>query len=209
MNKKITLEEIDSIFKKYGDLGIKVNTPYGYKKIVMSDITAKDSKIIELKLKNGYVIQGSPDHKVKTKNGIFVKLKDLSTDMLIQTNNGNQPIESLGTLDFTEDLYDIEVSEVKQYYSNGIVSHNSTMAMDLLLFLLFNTTTKGSTAIKMFNLFSDKNEVSVKGRVVIDGVDYIIERTVTRKLKRTGTEYTTRTDLSFYRILPDNTIENL
>ena len=61
----------------------------------------------------------------------------------------------------------------------------------------------------MFNLFRDKDEVSVKGKVEIDGVDYIIERTVTRKLKRNGSEYTTRTDLSFYRILPDGTIENL
>ena len=86
----------------------------------------------------------------------------------------------------------------------------TTLALDLLLFLFFNTTTKGTTAIKMFNLFrKDCNEVKVKGRVTIDGVDYIIERTVTRKLKRTGLEYTTRTDLSFYRILPDETIENL
>lgn len=85
----------------------------------------------------------------------------------------------------------------------------TTLALDLLLFLFFNKTTKGNTAIKMFNLFRDKDEVSVKGRVAIDGVDYIIERTVTRKLKRTGNEYVTRTDLSFYRILPDNTIENL
>ena len=85
----------------------------------------------------------------------------------------------------------------------------TTLALDLLLFLFFNKTTKGNTAIKMFNLFRDKNEVSVKGKVEIDGVDYIIERTVVRKLKRTGTDYTTRTDLSFYRILPDGTIENL
>lgn len=85
----------------------------------------------------------------------------------------------------------------------------TTLALDLLLFLFFNKTTKGNTAIKMFNLFRDKDEVSVKGRVAIDGVDYIIERKVTRKLKRTGIDYTTRTDLSFYRILPDDTIENL
>ena len=85
----------------------------------------------------------------------------------------------------------------------------TTLALDLLLFLFFNKTTKGNTAIKMFNLFRDKNEVSVKGKVEIDGVDYIIERTVTRKLKRTGLDYTTRTDLLFYRILPDGTIENL
>ena len=86
----------------------------------------------------------------------------------------------------------------------------TTLALDLLLFLFFNTTTKGSTAIKMFNLFrDDKNEVVVKGKVAIDGVDYIIERTVIRKAKRTGDEYTTKTDLSFYRILPDGTVENL
>lgn len=86
----------------------------------------------------------------------------------------------------------------------------TTLALDLLLFLFFNTTTKGSTALKMFNLFrKDKDEVVVKGRVAIDGVDYIIERTVVRKLKRDNITYTTRTDLSFYRILPDNTIENL
>jgi DNA repair exonuclease SbcCD ATPase subunit len=85
----------------------------------------------------------------------------------------------------------------------------TTLALDLILFLFFNKTTKGSTAIKMFNLFRDKNEVSVKGKVEIDGVDYIIERTVTRKLKRNSLDYTTRTDLSFYRTLPDGTIENL
>jgi DNA repair exonuclease SbcCD ATPase subunit len=83
------------------------------------------------------------------------------------------------------------------------------LSLDLLLFLFFNTTTKGTTAAKMFNKFRDCNEVKVKGTVVIDGVDYIIERIVTRKLKRDGINYTTRTDLSFYRVLPDGTVENL
>lgn len=85
----------------------------------------------------------------------------------------------------------------------------TTLTLDLLLFLFFNTTTKGTTAIKMFNKFRDANEVKVKGTVTIDGVDYIIERTVTRKLKRNGIDYTTRTELNFHRILPDGTIENL
>jgi DNA repair exonuclease SbcCD ATPase subunit len=85
----------------------------------------------------------------------------------------------------------------------------TTLTLDLLLFLFFNTTTKGTTAIKMFNKFRDTNEVKVKGTVTIDGVDYIIERIVTRKLKRNGVDYTTRTDLNFHRILPDGTIENL
>ena len=83
------------------------------------------------------------------------------------------------------------------------------LSLDLLLFLFFNTTTKGNTAAKMFNRFRDCDEVKVKGRVTIDGVDYIIERIVSRKLKRDGITYNTRTDLSFYRILSDGSIENL
>lgn len=85
----------------------------------------------------------------------------------------------------------------------------TTLTLDLLLFLFFNTTTKGTTAIKMFNKYRDSDEVKVKGTVTIDGVDYIIERIVVRKLKRNGSEYTTRTDLNFHRILPDGSIENL
>jgi DNA repair exonuclease SbcCD ATPase subunit len=85
----------------------------------------------------------------------------------------------------------------------------TTLTLDLLLFLFFNTTTKGKTAIKMFNLYRECNEVKVKGTVAIDGIDYIIERIVTRKLKRNGVDYTTKTDLNFHRILPDGTIENL
>ena len=86
----------------------------------------------------------------------------------------------------------------------------TTLTLDLLLFLFFNTTTKGKTAIKMFNRFRhDVNEVKVKGVVNIDGVDYVIERNVTRKLKRNKIDYTTKTDLDFKRILPDGTIENL
>jgi DNA repair exonuclease SbcCD ATPase subunit len=86
----------------------------------------------------------------------------------------------------------------------------TTLTLDLLLFLFFNTTTKGTTAIKMFNRYrNDVDEVKVKGTVNIDGIDYIIERIVTRKLKRNKTDYTTRTDLNFHRVLPDGSIENL
>lgn len=84
------------------------------------------------------------------------------------------------------------------------------LALDLMLFLFFNTTTKGTKASKMFNRYrKDKNEVRVKGVVMIDGIEYIIERVVTRKLKRNKIDYTTRTDLSFSKIMPDGSVINL
>ena len=86
----------------------------------------------------------------------------------------------------------------------------STMTKDLLLYLFFNTTTKGSKAIDMFNKFRpDCNEVKVKGKVTIDGVDYIIDRRVKRVKKRNGLEYTTRTDLTFQKIMPDGSTLDL
>jgi hypothetical protein len=52
----------------------------------------------------------------------------------------------------------------------------STSSVDLLMFLFFNSTTKTKTAIEIFNKFSDKDELSVKGEITIDGDDYVIER---------------------------------
>jgi DNA repair exonuclease SbcCD ATPase subunit len=124
-------------------------------------------------------------------------IKQLEWDNFLSFGDGN-------ILQF-EDLDGVTIVDSMPENQGG----KTTLTLDLLMFLFFNTTTKGTTAVKMFNKFRDKNEVRVKGVVMIDGVDYIIERKVTRKLKRNGSEYTTRTDLDFNRILPDGTVENL
>lgn len=84
----------------------------------------------------------------------------------------------------------------------------TTATIDILLFLFFNTTTKSKTNAEIFNLYTDANEVVVKGYINIDGSDYIIERFVTRKKSKSG-EYTVKSNLDFYKILPDGTIEDL
>lgn len=85
----------------------------------------------------------------------------------------------------------------------------TTFTIDLPLFLFFGTTTKGKTAIKMFNKFRDSDTVSAKGVLTIDSNKYIIERTITRKLKRNKKDYTVKTSLNFEKLLPDGTIQNL
>ena len=84
----------------------------------------------------------------------------------------------------------------------------STSTVDLLLFLFFNTTTKTKTNAEVFNRFTSKDSVEVKGRITIDGDDYIIERTITRKKGRTEA-YTVKTDLQFSKVLPNGDIQNL
>lgn len=83
----------------------------------------------------------------------------------------------------------------------------TVLAVDLLLFLFFNDTTKTSKAIDIFNRFRDKNEVTVQGEIEIDGLDYVITRKVIRKETKKG-DWTVKTDLEFYEKLPDGTLRN-
>jgi DNA repair exonuclease SbcCD ATPase subunit len=84
----------------------------------------------------------------------------------------------------------------------------STSSVDLLMFLFFNTTTKTKTAIEIFNKFTDKDELSVRGEITIDGDDYVIERNLSRKKTKSG-EYNVTNKLEFYKKKEDGTSENL
>ena len=208
MNKKIKIGDIKTIFEKYGDLNLKVKTPYGFKKIMDCQITEKNSEVHRIETSDGLFLNCSKNHRIKLKNGRFLPVKELIPGQIIKTENGNDVIKSVMTTGVYKDLLDIEVDEVKQYYSNGILSHNSTMSVDLLMFLFFNTTTKTKTNIEIFNRFSDENELSVKGEITIDNEDYFIERILTRKKSRSG-DYTVTNKLEFYKKNTDGTITNL
>lgn len=205
--KQITIKEYFNLIKKYGDLGITVNTPYGYKKINGCDITEKNAKILKIILDDGKFIEGSLKHKLKTKNNKFVELSNLNIGQEIQTKNGNRVISSILNEGLIEDLYDIEVDEVKQYYSNDIVSHNSVLSIDLPLFLFFNETTKTSKAEEVFNRFTNRDKVHVKGEVVIDGDEYVIVRNIERKKSKSG-EWNVKTELDFFKKLSDGSLQN-
>jgi DNA repair exonuclease SbcCD ATPase subunit len=62
----------------------------------------------------------------------------------------------------------------------------TNLSVDLIMFLLFNTTTKSKTQEQVFNQFSESDTVRVKGYLEIDTIDYTIERILTRKKKKNG-----------------------
>jgi DNA repair exonuclease SbcCD ATPase subunit len=84
----------------------------------------------------------------------------------------------------------------------------STSSVDLLMFLFFNTTTKTKTNIEIFNRFTEDDNVSVKGEIVIDGDEYIIERTLNRKKSKSG-DYNVTSKLEFYKRKDNGEVENL
>ena len=83
----------------------------------------------------------------------------------------------------------------------------TVLTVDLLLFLFFNETTKTSKAEEIFNRFTDKNKVYVKGEIIIDGEEYIIVRNIERKLSKAG-EWNVKTELDFFKKLSDGSLQN-
>ena len=83
----------------------------------------------------------------------------------------------------------------------------TVLTVDLLLFLFFNTTTKTTKAEEIFNRFSDKNKVSVRGDIMIDGEEYIIVRQIERKKAKSG-EWNVKTELDFFKKLADGQLQN-
>lgn len=83
----------------------------------------------------------------------------------------------------------------------------TVLTVDLLMFLFFNTTTKTNKAEEIFNRFTDKNKVSVRGEIQIDGEDYILVRQIERKKSKTN-EWNVKTELDFFKKLSDGQLQN-
>ncbi len=82
-------------------------------------------------------------------------------------------------------------------------SGKTTLAIDLIRFLLFGKTTKVQTLEKVFNRFIPKATVAyVEGCIEVDGDEYIIKRTLTRPAleKRTAKSKTTQ-KVEYYKIV--------
>lgn len=154
----INLHSIKEFYRKYPDeIGnISVLTRFGFYKIEAAAITAYDSEIIKVGLQCGNIIEGSPDHLLLSHDNKWIKIRDLKTGDFIQTKTGISKIILHSLLDFKEDLYDLQVEEVKEFYANDIVSHNSSI-LDALSFVLFNKPHRDINRPQLVNSINNKN----------------------------------------------------
>lgn len=164
---KNTIKDVYDFYWKHPEyIGmIEVRTQYGFRSIEFADITARDSEIIRIELVSGKFVECSPDHLIYSDRipnvpykfadrGTWTKAKELSLSDSVLTKDGYERIKSVNKLDFKEDLYDFQVADVSEFYSNGIVSHNSTM-IDALSFCLYG---KPYRKIKINELINRRNK---------------------------------------------------
>lgn len=110
-----------------------VNTPYGMKRVVDAHLIEKSADCYIIKTDDHCLIC-SPDHRVYTTKWVHVKNVDVGD--CIQTDLGVKKVVCCEPLSKKYDLYDITVDVVEQYYSNGILSHNSSI-LETIPFALF------------------------------------------------------------------------
>jgi DNA repair exonuclease SbcCD ATPase subunit len=84
----------------------------------------------------------------------------------------------------------------------------TTLTIDAIKFLLHGTTTKTDKNEQIFNTFSDKNELVVRGMIEIEGEETIIERKMKRTAKKSG-GWTVVNKVNYYKLLPDGEEEEL
>lgn len=101
---------------------LKVNTPFGFKKIVTAFRTEKQ-KTITSYFGNNKTLKTSGKHRLKV-NSSWKHVDDINIGELVETETGTTKLISKNEGN-EEILYDISVEEVHCYYSNGILSHNS------------------------------------------------------------------------------------
>jgi DNA repair exonuclease SbcCD ATPase subunit len=127
------------------------------------------------------------------------RLDDKVNAKLIEKNDGAATIRYNKWM-----LKKIEFSNFLSYGENNVLDYTklggitviesnppnfggkTNLSVDLIMFLLFNTTTKSKTQEQVFNQFSELDTVRVKGYLEIDTIDYTIERILTRKKKKNG-----------------------
>lgn len=123
----ITLEKLNKLQSEINFIDKykpQVLTQNGYKTIKAIGITSPNSVKIKIQTIN-FSLSGSPYHRV-IKNNDWVFINTLKIGDEILTKNGYEGITYIENDNEKEDLWDIEV-EGSEYYSNGIVSHNSSL----------------------------------------------------------------------------------
>jgi hypothetical protein len=110
----------------------EIETEEGYKPILLSNKTI-EYKVFKIVLDSGLELQCADNHILITDDNIEIFAKD-SLGINIKTKNGPAKVLEVTDLDYSESMYDLSVdSEKHTYYTNDILSHNTTTSVAYIL----------------------------------------------------------------------------
>ena len=178
--------------------GIENIMDVNYQRALMKEIIERDGKVIDF----DRII--ALDNKVNGELNVDLNSSQHKTWSMkwLMVNN---------FLCFGEDNY-VPFSKLKGLTVVNSVPANqggkTTFTIDAIKFLCHGTTTKTDKNEQIFNTYSDKNELVVRGMIDLEGDEVIIERKMRRSQKKTG-EWTVTNKVHYYELLPDGTEKEL
>ena len=147
------IKDLYTFFKRhpwYADK-VYVRTRFGHKRVINCAITAYHSEVWRVDTRHRHV-EASPNHLLYVKESenkfIWKAVHLLNVGDVLLTQDDEEVITNIEKLPFKDDLYDLEVEDVHEFYANGFVSHNSAIS-DGIFFAIFGTTIR-DLAVKKF-----------------------------------------------------------
>lgn len=124
------------IIKEYDVDDLLVNTDTGYKPISKLYVT-QPYRLYEIRTFGGLSLDCADNHIVYLEDYKQIFVKDLKPNDKIITQNGCDTIKSIHKYPFKVTMRDIEVNSMEhRYFSNGILSHNTTTIAAFLSWLI-------------------------------------------------------------------------
>jgi len=204
--------------RKYGTTNVNVITKVKYEDKVLQSIDVS-SNILDINYQNNLIRNLLETNSNLDYYDKIMEINNIVENKLVLENQEPTQFNKwyIKRIRFSNFLSFGENQELDFEKLNGITIVESTpqntggkttLTIDLLLFLFFNTTTKSSKAEDIFNKFTNKDTVYVVGDIVIDGEEYLISRRMDRK-KNKAEEWKVKSELSFDKKLKNGEIQNL
>jgi DNA repair exonuclease SbcCD ATPase subunit len=204
--------------RKYGTTNVNVITKVKYEDKVLQSIDVS-SNILDINYQNNLIRNLLETNSNLDYYDKIMEINNIVENKLVLENQEPTQFNKwyIKRIRFSNFLSFGENQELDFEKLNGITIVESTpqntggkttLTIDLLLFLFFNTTTKSSKSEDIFNKFTNKDTVYVVGDIVIDGEEYMISRRMDRK-KNKAEEWKVKSELSFDKKLKNGEIQNL
>ena len=194
---------IDNVHRKFTNVipvtDWEVSTESGWVDITHFNVTV-EYQVWRITTETGRILEGADTHILIDYEGDPVFIKD-SLDCGIKTVSGIERVVSVEQLDYQVPMYDITVNSPDHtYYTNGMLSHNTTVASGYLLWYgMFN---EDSTILITSNKYDGAQEIMLRIRYAYECVpDHI----------RAGVKEYNKRSMSFdngSRIVATTTTEN-
>lgn len=140
MNKSDSIER--KFIESYDIDDYEILTDTGWEDISSIHKTIKYDKWT-ITTESGKTLSGADNHIVFDSNENEVFIKDLTIDDKILTESGVERVKSVTDDRAQEHMYDISVNSANhRFYSNGILSHNSTSYSVYCLWYVMNNVDK-------------------------------------------------------------------